>query len=121
MKTKIKLIIGIALAILLGWGAWKAWSAYQVIKTVKENVPGVTVNTDGIKWSKEDGRGNKFNIQVGPKGVSIVGNKNGKPIEIKVDASGMNVDNGGKQMQIPLDELKKQLEMMNSAKKESAE
>lgn len=121
MKTKIKLFVwGIGI-VLLGWGIWKAWDIYQVMKTVKENVPGVSLNTDGVSLVKEDEQGNKFDIKIGSEGISISGNKDGQPIEIKVDAAGMKVGNGEKQIQIPIEELKKQFKLMNGAKKESVE
>lgn len=121
MKTKIKLFVWGIVIVLLGWGIWKAWDIYQVVKTVKENVPGVSLNTDGVSLVKEDGQGNKFDIKIGSEGISISGNKDGQPIEIKVDAAGMKVGKGEKQIQIPIEELKKQFKLMNGAKKESVE
>lgn len=119
MKTKIKLFVWGIVIVLLGWGIWKAWDIYQAVKTVKENVPGVSLNTDGVSLVKEDGQGNKFDIKIGSEGISISGNKDGQPIEIKVDAAGMKVGKGEKQIQIPIEELKKQFKLMNGAKKES--
>ena len=77
--------------------------------------------SDGINLVKEDSQGNKFNVKIGPNGLSIVGSKDGKPVEIKVDAAGMQVGRDGKQFQIPMEELKEQLKLIKGAKKESVE
>ena len=121
MKKNVKLVLLSAVLALLGGGLWKAWSIYKVVQGIRENVPGVSMVSDGINLVKEDSQGNKFNVKIGPNGLSIVGSKDGKPVEIKVDAAGMQVGRDGKQFQIPIEELKEQLKLIKGAKKESVE
>ena len=106
MKKNVKLVLLIAVLALLGWGIWKAWSIYKVVQGIRENVPGVSMGSDGINLVKEDSQGNKFNVKIGPNGLSIVG---------------MQVGRDGKQFQIPMEELKEQLKLIKGAKKESVE
>ena len=121
MSTKVKAAILGIIAVLLGWGAWTVWTIYQTIKSIQEKVPGVTMGTDGLNLVKEDGQGNKFNIRLGVDGLSISGSKDGQPVEIKIDSNGMKAGHGDKQIQIPLEELKKQLKLMNGVREESEE
>ena len=83
-------------------------------------MPGVTMGTDGLNLVKEDGQGNKFNIRLGVDGLSISGSKDGQPVEIKIDSNGMKAGHGDKQIQIPLEELKKaSVDIMAADKSES--
>jgi len=119
MKSKIKLAILIVVALLVGWGLWKIWRFYDAVKNISEAVPGMSMGTDGFSMVKEDGQGNKFNIRFGGDGLSIAGEKDGLPVEVKIDRGGMKVGHGDKQIQIPLEELKKQLKLMSGIKEES--
>lgn len=119
MSSKVKLAVLCVVAVLLGWGAWKVWTIYRAFKDIQEQVPGVTMGTDGLNLVKEDEQGNKFNVRLGADGLSIAGTKDGKPVEIKIDSGSMKVGHGDKQIQIPLDELKKQLKLLNGVKEES--
>lgn len=65
MKKNVKLVLLIAVLALLGWGIWKAWSIYKVVQGIRENVPGVSMGSDGINLVKEDSQGNKFNVKSG--------------------------------------------------------
>ncbi len=121
MNTKVKWIIGGIVVVLLSWGAWKAWTIYRTVKSIQDKVPGMSVGTDGLSLVKEDGEGNKFNVRLGRDGLSVVGTKDGKPVEIKIDGGSMKVGHGDKQIQIPLEELKKQLKLLNGVKDESVE
>ena len=60
MKKNVKLVLLIAVLALLGWGIWKAWSIYKVVQGIRENVPGVSMGSDGINLVKEDSQGNKL-------------------------------------------------------------
>lgn len=74
----------IAVLALLGWGIWKAWSIYKVVQGIRENVPGVSMVSDGINLVKEDSQGNKFNVKIGPNGLSIVGSKDGNRLKSRL-------------------------------------